>query len=131
MDLNHTTGTTMGKWAGKYKDAHALILEKNSLAFFGPCATHSLNLCGVHAAQCCNEVITFFSIVQKTYTVFSSSPGRWEILQKHIDSSLHYFSERRSARIDDVKPLAAHLLSLVLVLKELLDNTNVEARNIC
>ena len=43
--------------AGKYKGVKVLILEKHPLALFGPCATHSLNLCGVHAAQSCNEVI--------------------------------------------------------------------------
>ena len=77
---------------------------------------------GVHAARSCDEVITFFGIVQKMYVVFSSSPPRrWEILQDEIGSSLHYLSETRwSARIDAVKPFAAHLPNLVIALRKLL-----------
>ena len=107
--------------AGKYNGAQAWILKKDSLAVFGPCATHSLNLYGVQAARSCGEVITFFGIVQKTYVVFSSSPRRWKILQVEIGSSFHYLSETRwSVRIDAVKPFATHFPSLVIALRKLL-----------
>ena len=118
--IGYDNGSNM---AGKYKGAQAWILKTNSLAVFGLCATHSLNLCGVHAARRCDEVITFFVIVQKTYVVFSSCPRRWEILQDEIGSSLHYLSETRwSARIDAVKPFAAHLPNLVIALRKLLQD---------
>ena len=63
--------------SGSYKGAQARIIQKNPLAKFCPgCACHSLNLCGVSAAECCPEVITFFGIIQRLYTLFSCSPQR-------------------------------------------------------
>ena len=99
--------------SGKYKGAQSHILQQNPLALFSPCGCHTLNLCGVHAAECCAEVINFFGIVQKLYNIFSSSPQRWEILKTNIGSSLHSMSDTRwSARIDSVKPFAAHIPGL-------------------
>nr|XP_004206907.1 52 kDa repressor of the inhibitor of the protein kinase-like [Hydra vulgaris] len=65
--------------SGQYKGAQAGIIKENQLAIYTPCACYSLNLCGVHAAECCAEVINFFGVVQKTYNLFSSSPQRWQI----------------------------------------------------
>jgi len=41
--------------SGSYKGAQAFILKQNPLATFAPCACHSLNLCGVIAAECCPQ----------------------------------------------------------------------------
>ncbi len=49
--------------SGCYKGAQAFLLKQNPLALFSPCAAHSLNLCGVHAPECCPQVITFFGVV--------------------------------------------------------------------
>lgn len=65
---------------GKYNGAQSHILTKNPRAVYSPCATHSLNLCGVDAAECCTAAITFFGSIQKCFNIFSSSPQRWEIL---------------------------------------------------
>ena len=81
--------------AGKYKGAQACIQKYNNLAVFSPCACHSLNLCGTHAAECCEEVQTFFGTIQKFYNIFSSSPARWDILQKNIGCSLYSLSYTR------------------------------------
>ena len=43
--------------AGQYKGVQATILEKNPQAVFSPCSTHSLNLCGVHAAESSVEAL--------------------------------------------------------------------------
>ena len=80
---------------GKYEGAQAHILQKNELALFSPCGCHSLNLCGVHAAESCPAVITFFGTIQKLFNIFSASPQRWDILQKHIGCSLHSMSQTR------------------------------------
>ena len=37
--------------SGCYKGAQALIQEKNPQAVFSPCSAHTLNLCGIHAAE--------------------------------------------------------------------------------
>ena len=57
------------------------------------------------------------------YTIFSSSPKRWEILQKHChNESLHSQSGTRwSERISSVKPFAANLNGIKEALKELLE----------
>ena len=51
--------------SGKYKGAKQVIMKENSLAIYRPCACHSLNLCGVHAAESCPDAIMFFGSVQK------------------------------------------------------------------
>ena len=92
--------------AGKFKGAQAIIASSHPLAKFSNCGAHSLNLCGVHAAECCNDVITFFGMVQKLYNFFAHSPQRWEILQTNIGCSLHNLSQTRwSARVEPI----AHL----------------------
>ena len=96
--------------AGKFKGAQAIIANSNPLAKFSNCGAHSLNLCGVHAAEGCNDVITFFGMVQKLYNFFAHSPQSWEILQSYIGCSLHNLSQTRwSARVESVKPIAKHL----------------------
>lgn len=60
----------------------------------------------------------------------SSSPQRWEILQKKIGCSLHSTSQTCwSARVESVKPVAAHLPGLVEALYDvLLLNLSAECR---
>ena len=95
----------------------------NPLAKFAPCTCHSLNLCGVHAAECCPDAITFFGVVQKLYNIISSSSQRWEILTKSIGCSILNFSDTRwSAHVDSVRPFAAHLPGLkeaIVLIQEL------------
>ena len=92
--------------SGKHKGAQKVILKENPLALYSPCACHSLNLCGVHAAECCPDAITFFGNIQKLFNFFSSSPPRWEILKKCIGGSLHSSSQTRwSAKIAAVQPV--------------------------
>ena len=50
--------------SSKYAGVQAHVLKVNPLAVFSPCACHSLNLCGAHAAEC-PEVETYFGNVQK------------------------------------------------------------------
>lgn len=105
---------------GEYKGAQSFILRDNPLAVYSPCAAHSLNLCGVDSAECCPKAITFFGVIQRCYTIFSSSPQRWEILKNKIGCSLHSLSDTRwSARIDAVKPFANHLPGLQSALEDL------------
>lgn len=100
--------------SGKYKGVQAQILELNKYALFTPCAAHSLNLVGASAAECCPAVTTFFGTVQKLYTFMSASPQRWEILLECLPCSLHGQSHTRwSERVDAVRPVAAHLPSIL------------------
>ena len=107
--------------AGKYNGAQAHIVKSNPLAIFSPCACHSLNLCGSHAAECCPEVQTFFGTIQKLYNLFSCSPARWEILLDNIGCSLHSLSHTRwSDRLDSVRPIAGHVPGIRAALNGLL-----------
>ena len=93
--------------SGCYKGARALIREKSPQAVFSPCSAHTLNLCGVHAAESNDVVKKCFGNVQKLYNLFSSGPSRWKILNEIAHISLHKLSVTHwSARIEAVKPLA-------------------------
>lgn len=70
--------------AGKYKGVQSRILEKNDLAYFVPCAAHTLNLVGGHAAHTSAEAQTFFGTIHSLYLFFVASTPRSEILQKHV-----------------------------------------------
>uniref|UniRef100_A0A3B1IJ48 TTF-type domain-containing protein n=1 Tax=Astyanax mexicanus TaxID=7994 RepID=A0A3B1IJ48_ASTMX len=104
--------------SGKVKGVQAQILKANPLATFSPCATHTLNLVGVHAAESCPEVATFFGSVNRLYNLFSASPERWAILKEKTGCSLHRLSDTRwSARIAAVRVVAAHLPSILEALE--------------
>lgn len=63
--------------SGKVKGVQALISKANPLATFSPCASDSLNLVGVHAAESCPEISKLFGSVNRLYNFFSASPERW------------------------------------------------------
>lgn len=69
--LGYDNGANM---SGKVKEVQAQILKVNPLATFSPCTSHTLNLVGVHAAESCPEVATFFGSVNRLYNLFDASP---------------------------------------------------------
>ena len=116
--------------AGKYNGTQSHILQVNPLAFFSPCACHSLNLCGSQAAECCPQVQTYFGVIQKLYNIFSSSPIRWNILQQTCGFSLHKLSHTRwSDRVESVRPFVSHIHCMKDALNLLLElNLTAETR---
>uniref|UniRef100_H3A3E0 DUF4371 domain-containing protein n=1 Tax=Latimeria chalumnae TaxID=7897 RepID=H3A3E0_LATCH len=66
--------------AGKYSGMQARLKQVNNYARFVPCATHSLNLVGVHAAGSSVDMVSFFGTIQRLFNFFVSSTSRWEIL---------------------------------------------------
>ena len=89
------------------------ILRVNPLPLFCHCACHSLNLRGSHVVECCQQIQTFFGIIQKLYNLYSSSPIRWKILTENIGCSIHSLLHTSwSDRVDSVKPFSAHIPSL-------------------
>lgn len=106
---------------GKVKGVKSRLLESNKLAFFSPCAAHSLNRVGVNAAKICHQVVTFFGNLESLYSFFSSSPSRWEILRKEMPLSLKRQSETRwSERIEAVRPVIKHYPGLLKTLERVL-----------
>jgi hypothetical protein len=118
--------------SGCYKGVQKQIIDLNKLAVYSPCGCHTLDLCGIAAAACCPDAITFFGVIlQKCYNIFSSSPQRWEILLRNVKCSLHTTSDTRwSAGVDCVKPFVAHLRGIVNAIDELfLLNLNTDLIN--
>lgn len=112
--------------SGKVKGVQAQILKANPLATFSPCASHTLNLVGVHAAESCPEVSTFFGSVNRLYNLFSASPERWAVLKEKTGCSLHRLSTTRwGARIAAVRIVATHLPSIIAALERILATYNL------
>ena len=78
--------------SGKFKGVQKRLKDLNPLCTYSPCGNHSLNLIGIDAVKSSVEFITFFGTVQTVYTLFSSSPRRWDLLQESIGCSLHGMS---------------------------------------
>jgi hypothetical protein len=97
--------------SGRYAGMQALLRKVNPLAFYIPCMTHSLNLVGVSAVDCCVDAVSFFGFVQALYTFFSASTHRWSVLKRNLDTKglvVKSLSDTRwSARADAVKALCA------------------------
>ena len=91
---------------GKNKGVQARLLAKNPHAFYVPCGAHTLNLMVSDAAKASMDATCFFGNVEKLYRLFSGSPQRWAILQKHVDITLKSWSETRyEGRVSSIEPL--------------------------
>lgn len=101
--------------SGRFSGLQARIKEKCKFATFVPCAGHSLNLVGVHAAGCVLEPTKFFDIIQKLYNFFSVSSHRWSVLTAHLGPKkvLKSLSQTRwSARADALQEIEEALMSI-------------------
>lgn len=78
--------------SGKIKGVQAQLLKKNKLTTFSPCASHTLNLVGVHAAQSSPEV---FGFINRLYALVSASPEQWAIYKAKTGCTLHRLSDTR------------------------------------
>jgi hypothetical protein len=58
---------------GKERGVQKRLLDINLKAFYTPCGCHSLNRMLCDIANSCLKAISFFGIVQRIYTLFSSS----------------------------------------------------------
>ncbi|XP_074368878.1 uncharacterized protein LOC141708906 [Apium graveolens] len=70
---------------GKHKGVLKRLLDVNPRAFYTPCGCHSLNLVLCDVTNCCSKGSNFFGVIQRLYTLFSSSTQRWEILKKFVN----------------------------------------------
>ena len=112
--------------SGVYKGVQACIKEINSLAEFVPCSTHSLNLVGNKAADCCMAATSFFGIVQRLYNFLSSSTHRWDVFMQCNSSVcvVKSLSQTRwSARHDAVRVLKTNYCSIVKAVGVLMNDT--------
>jgi len=61
---------------GKHKGVQTRLFEINPKAFYTPCGCHSLNLTLCDMANYCPKAMSFFRVIQRIYTLFSSSTMR-------------------------------------------------------
>lgn len=59
--------------SGIYAGLQQLIKNRNKYAEYVPCATHSLNLVGIHAVESCSTAADFLNDLQSLY-FFSQHP---------------------------------------------------------
>ena len=89
LDINdvrgqgYDNGSNM-KW--KKQEVQKRILDINPKAFYTPCGCHNLNLVLCDMANSSPKAISFFGVVQRIYTLFSSFTKRWKILQDNVTS---------------------------------------------
>ncbi|XP_065677353.1 uncharacterized protein LOC136092744 [Hydra vulgaris] len=105
---------------GKLKGVQARLLEMNPKAIYVLCANHSLNLVNVDGALSSISAISFFGVLTRLYTLFLSSPPRWEILKLFVEISVKPQSDTRwESKINCVKPLRYYLKKILEALDRL------------
>ena len=77
---------TMGLIEKEKKGVQKRIIDINPKAFYIPCGCHNLNLVLCDVANSCPKATSFFGVVQRIYTLFSSSTRRQKILQDNVSS---------------------------------------------
>ena len=117
--------------SGKYTGMQAHIKMKNGLADYIPCASHSLNLVGQSAVDCCIEAISFFGLTQELYNFFSASTHRWKILTDSLEKGCRVTKSlsqtRWSANAEAVYALCHSYKNICTALEEILGNENEKA----
>ncbi|XP_065667998.1 zinc finger MYM-type protein 1-like [Hydra vulgaris] len=81
--------------SGKYSGLQARLKERSELAFYIPCAGHSLNLVGQCSVSECINSINYFGVLQSLYSFFVASTHRWDLL-KGNHATLKRLSDTRS-----------------------------------
>ncbi|KAF0740989.1 zinc finger MYM-type protein 1-like [Aphis craccivora] len=110
--------------AGKYRGVQARIQEKNNLALYIPCASHCLNLAGVHSASINAEMKHFFETVESIFKFFSRSTSRWRTLMETLKVSLKGHSDTRwSSKSNAIKPLNNQIKEVFGVLQNMIANS--------
>ncbi|XP_055908461.1 zinc finger MYM-type protein 1-like [Eupeodes corollae] len=111
--------------SGCYNGLQAHIKKINSLAHYIPCASHSLNLVGVRAAECSIGAISFFGFVQTLYNFFSASTHRWGIMQNNIENGLVLKKKALQSIIEDKTQTTQTIHEARCLIKEFKKKENV------
>uniref|UniRef100_A0A8C6WW11 TTF-type domain-containing protein n=1 Tax=Neogobius melanostomus TaxID=47308 RepID=A0A8C6WW11_9GOBI len=126
LDLTNCRGQAYDNGSnmqGKKQGVQRRVLELNNKALFVPCGSHTLNLVVGDAAKSSVRSISFFCLLQRLYTLISSSVNRWAILRKHVkDLSVKALSTTRwECRVEAVKAVRYQLPEILSALSELTD----------
>jgi len=99
LDIKNCCGQSYdnaSNMSGMYSGLQARIKEACIHAVYIPCAPHSFNLVGECAASCCTQANDIFYFLQNTYTFFSSSTNRWNVLNECLSKSESLTVKRHS-----------------------------------
>jgi hypothetical protein len=98
LDINDCTGqsydgATVMKCHYSVMKCHYSLVQKrikevNSLATYVHCSARTLNLVIADSAKVASEIITYFAVIQRVFTFFSSCNRRWELLTKATDQAI-------------------------------------------
>lgn len=114
LNIKHCRGQSYNNAlaiSGKYNGLQSKVLENNKLASQIPCVTHSLNLVGKAAAECCTAVVEFFDFLEQLYVFFAPSTKRYKLLVKDLSSentktlSIRVYTTRWSCIFDATQDL--------------------------
>ena len=110
LDVNDVKGQGYDNGSnmkGKHQGVQKRLLDINPRAFYTPCGCHNLNLVLCDIANSCSKAISFFGVLQRIYSLFSSSTKRWKILQDNISMlTLKSLSQTRwESHIESVKAI--------------------------
>ena len=111
--------------SGVHGGVQKLIRDQNPLARFIPCSNHSLNLAGSHACSTTVGAVTFFGTVQRVFTSFSGSTGRWAALEAQINIDGQGLKPKRlidtrwNAHYKAVRALRTRLVNILDVLDDM------------
>lgn len=91
------------------------MLELNSKALCVPCGSHTLNLVVGDAAKSSVTSISFFGLLQRLYSLFSSSVHRWSILTEHVKNFTPkaLSTTRWESRVEAIKAVRYQLPEIV------------------
>ncbi|XP_065667844.1 zinc finger MYM-type protein 1-like [Hydra vulgaris] len=91
--------------SGKYSGLQARLKERSELAFYIPCAGHSLNLVGQCSVSECINSINYFGVLQSLYSFFVASTHRWDLLKGNHATLKRLSDSRWLCRSDASKSL--------------------------
>ena len=81
LDINDLRGQgydNESNMKGKHQGVQKRFLDINPRASYTPCGCHSLNLVLCDMTNSCPRATSFFGVLQRIYTLFSSSTKRWK-----------------------------------------------------
>ena len=121
---------------GKNQGVQKRLLEINHRAFYTLCGCHSLNLVLCDMANSCSRASSFFGVVQRIYSLFSSSTKRWKLLQEHVPNlTVKSLSQTRwESRIESVKVIrfqAPQIRDALLELAEISEDSKIKSEGKC